>query len=211
MASNRSDEFPSLLFVHNDHEFIITAVPDGTDVLLHIADQYGRMLLAVSTRVVGANVPSGGRPNHRLIGVAMAKLRRSVEGLVGQNFLNFLETPRAASEFRWTPAELEAARKIDWSRPAATLVHQGYYFLIGVFVTPERMVILLRDPDGPFDAPMSIPKESMMRSEARGVDPLDFGVKVMVDRIRAWTASRTETFVRDTPRLVMDVNILRQN
>src|ERR1700722_8099923 len=179
MAPNRSDDFPSLLFVHNDHEFVITAVPDGTDVILHIADQYGRMLLPVSTRVVGANARLGRRPNHRSIGVAMAELRRAVERLAGGKFLNFLETRRAASDFRWTPAELEAAKKLDWSKPAATLVHQGYYFLIGAFVTPERMVILLRDPDGPFDAPMSIPKESMMRSEAKGVDPLDFGVNIM--------------------------------
>src|ERR1700744_2967745 len=136
MASNRSDDLPSLPFVHNEHEFIITAVPDGTDVLLDIADQYGRMLLPVSTRVVGANGWPGGRPNHRVLGAAMAELRRSVERLAGEKFLNFLETPRAASEFRWTPAELAAARKIDWSRPAATLVPQGYYFLIGVFVTP---------------------------------------------------------------------------
>jgi hypothetical protein len=211
MAPNRSDDFPSLLFVHNDHEFIITAVPDGADVLLHIADQYGRMLLPVSTRVVGANAWPGGRPNHRLIGVAVAELRRSVERLAGEKFLNFLETPRAASDFRWTPAELEAAKKIDWSKPAATLVHQGYYFLIGAFVTPERMVILLRDPDGPFDAPMSIPKESMMRSEAKGVEPLDFGVDIMVDRIRAWTASRTEAFVRETPQLVVDGPVHRKN
>jgi hypothetical protein len=102
--------FPSLLFVHNDHEFVITAVPDGTDVILHIADQYGRMLLPVSTRVVGANARLGRRPNHRSIGVAMAELRRSVERLAGEKFLNFLETPRAASDFRWTPAELEAAK-----------------------------------------------------------------------------------------------------
>jgi hypothetical protein len=86
MEANRSDDFPSLLFVHNDHEFIITTVPDGADVLLHIADQYGRMLLPVSTRVVGANASPGGRPNHRLIGVAMAELRRSVERLAGENF-----------------------------------------------------------------------------------------------------------------------------
>jgi hypothetical protein len=84
-------------------------------------------------------------------------------------------------------------------------------FLIGAFVTPERMVILLRDPDGPFDAPMSIPKESMMRSEAKGVDPLDFGVNIMVDRIRGWNAPRTDAFVRDTPRLVVDVPVHRQN
>jgi hypothetical protein len=211
MAPNRSEDFPSLLFVHNDHEFIITAVPDGADVLLHIADQYGRMLLPVSTRVPGTNAWPSGRPNHRLIGVAMAELRRSVERLAGEKFLNFLETPRAASDFRWTSAELEAAKTIDWSKPAATLVHQGYYFLIGAFVTPERMVILLRDPDGPFDAPMSIPKESMMRSEAKGVDPLDFGVNIMVDRIRGWNAPRTEAFVRDTPRLVVDTPFHRQN
>jgi hypothetical protein len=211
MAPNRSEDFPSLLFVHNDHEFIITAVPDGADVLLHIADQYGRILLPVSTRVPGANAWPSGRPNHRLIGVAMAELLRSVERLAGEKFLNFLETPRAASDFRWTSAELEAAKTIDWSKPAATLVHQGYYFLIGAFVTPERMVILLRDPDGPFDAPMSIPKESMMRSEAKGVDPLNFGVNIMVDRIRGWNAPRTEAFVRDTPRLVVDAPALRQN
>ena len=204
MAPNRFSDYPSLQFVHNDHEFIITAVPDGGDVLLHLADQYGRMLLPISTRVVGAKARSGGRLNHRLIDVAIAELRRSVEHLDGEKFLNFLETPRAASEFRWTPAELEGARKMDWSKPAATLVHQGYYFLIGAFVTPERMVILLRDPDGPFDAPMSIPKESMMRSEAKGVDPLDFGINIMVDRIRGWDASRTAAFVRDTPRLVVD-------
>src|SRR5258708_34571777 len=135
MAPNRSEDFPSLLFVHTDHEFIITAVPDGADVLLHIADQYGRMLLPVSTRVPGANAWPSGRPNHRLIGVAIAELRRSVERLAGEKFLNFLEAPRAASDFRWTSAELEAAKTIDWSKPAATLVHQGYYFLIGAFVT----------------------------------------------------------------------------
>jgi hypothetical protein len=211
MAPSRSNDYPSLLFVHNDHEFIITAVPDGADMLLHIADQYGRMLLPVSTRVVGANARSGGRLNHRLIDIGIAELRRSVERLDGENFLNFLETPRAASDFRWTPAELDAAKKIDWSKPAATLVHQGYYFLIGAFVTPERMVILLRDADGPFDAPMSIPRESMMRSEAKGVDPLDFGVNIMVDRIRAWNASCTEAFVRNTPRLAVDGSIHRQN
>jgi hypothetical protein len=208
MEANRSDDFPSLLFVHNDHEFIITTVPDGADVLLHIADQYSRMLLPVSTRVVGANASPGGRPNHRLIGVAMAELRRSVERLAGEKFLSFLETPRAAGDFRWTPADLDAAKNIDWSKPAATLVHQGYYFLIGAFVTPERMVILL---DGPFDAPMSIPMESMMRSEAKGVNPLDFGVGIMINRIRGWNAPRTEAFVRDTPRLVVDAPALRQN
>jgi hypothetical protein len=179
--------------------------------LIHIADQYGRMLLPISTRVVGANARSGGRLNHRLIEVGIAELRRSVERLDGEKFLNFLETPRAASDFRWTPAELEAAKKIDWSKPAATLVHQGYYFLIGAFVTPERMVILLRDANGLFDAPMSIPRESMMRSEAKGVDPLDFGVNIMVDRIRAWNASHTETFVRDMPRLDVDEQVLRRN
>ena len=73
------------------------------------------------------------------------------------------------------------------------------------------MVILLRDANGLFDAPMSIPRESMMRSEAKGVDPLDFGVNIMVDRIRAWNASRTETFVRNTPRLAVDGSVHRQN
>jgi hypothetical protein len=211
MAPNRPDDFPSLLFVHNDHEFIITTVPDGADVLLHIADQYGRLLLPVSPRVVGANASPGGRLNHRLIGIAMAELRRSVKRLASERFLNFLETPRAAADFRWTPAELDAARNIDWSKPAATLVHQESYFLIGAFVTPERMVILLRDPDGPFDAPMSMPKESLIRAEAKGVDPLAFGVGVMVDRIRGWNAPSTEAFVRDTPRLVVDGSALRQN
>jgi hypothetical protein len=62
----------------------------------------------------------------------------------------------------------------------------------------------MEDPDGPFDAPMSIPKESMTRSEAKGVDPLDFGVNIMLDRTRAWDAPCTEAFVRDTPRLVVD-------
>jgi hypothetical protein len=94
MAPNRPDDFPSLLFVHNDHEFIITTVPDGADVLLHIADQYGRLLLPVSPRVVGANASPGGRLNHRLIGIAMAELRRSVKRLASERFLNFLETPR---------------------------------------------------------------------------------------------------------------------
>jgi hypothetical protein len=203
MAPNRPEDFPSLPFVHNGHEFIITAVPDGADVLLHIADQYGRMLLPVSTRVVGGNARQGAGLDHRLVGIAMAEMRKSVERLAGAKFLDFLETPRAAGDFRWTRAELEAAKTIDWSKPAATLVHQEYYFIIGAFVTPERMVILLRDPHGPFDAPMSIPKESMMRSEAKGVDPLDFGVKIMVDRIRGWNAPQTEAFVRDTPRLVL--------
>lgn len=202
MAPNRSDKLPSLRFVHNDHEFIITTVSAGADILLHIADQYGRMLLPVSPRVAGANGSPGGRPNHRLVEVAMAELRRSVERLAGEAFLNFLETPRAAADFRWTLAELDAAKKIDWSKPAATLVHQGYCFLIGAFVTAERMVILLRDPDGPFDAPMSMPKESIVRAEAKGVDPLAFGVGIMIDRIRGWNAPCTEAFVRDTPRLV---------
>jgi hypothetical protein len=200
-----------LLFVHNDHEFTITAVPDGADVLLHIADQYGWMLLPISTRVVGANARPGGRSSHRLIGVGMAELRRSVESLDDAKFRVFLETPRAAGAFRWTLAELDGASNIDWSRPAATLVHQGYYFLIGAFVTPERMVLLLRDADGLFDAPMSIPKESITRSEAKRVNPLDFGVNIMVDRIPAWTASRTEAFVRDTPRLVVDGPAHRHN
>src|SRR5882757_1727338 len=98
MAPNRSYDFPSLLFVRNDHEFTITAVTDGADVVLHIADQYGRMLVPISTKIVGANARPGGRPNHRLIGVGMARLRRSVESLDDAKFLNFLETPRAASE-----------------------------------------------------------------------------------------------------------------
>jgi hypothetical protein len=210
MAFERPYGYPSLLFVHNDHEFIITAVPDGVDVVLHIADQYGRMLLPISTRVVGANVGSGGGPNRRLISARMAAMRRSIEAFDDASFLNFLETPRAASDFQWTPAEFDAASKIDWSKPAATLVHQGYYFIIGAFVVPERMVLLLRDADGPFNAPMPIPKASIMRSEAKGVDPLDFGVRIMVERIRGWTASRTAAFVRDTPRLAVDTQIHRQ-
>src|SRR5262249_12225748 len=104
MVSERPHEYPSLRFVHNNHEFIITAVPDGADVLLHIADRYGRMLLPISTRVVGANARPGRGLNRRLIGVGMADLRRSVESLDGTGFLNFLQTPRAASDFRWTLA-----------------------------------------------------------------------------------------------------------
>jgi hypothetical protein len=59
MAPNRLYDYSSLLFVHNSHEFTITAVPDGADVLLHIADQHGRMLLPVSTRVLSAKAPYG--------------------------------------------------------------------------------------------------------------------------------------------------------
>jgi hypothetical protein len=199
-ASERPYEYPSLLFVHSGHEFIITTVPDGADVLLHIADQHGRMLLPVSTRVVDANVRPGSGPHRRLISAQMAELRRSVQSLDDASFLNFLETPRAAADFQWTLAELDAASKIDWSKPATTLVHQGYYFLIGAFVTPERMVLLLRDADGLFDAPMSIPRASIERSEAKGTDPLDFGIRIMVGRIRGCARGGEESGIRSRKR-----------
>lgn len=204
MAAEQTEEYPSLIFVHRDHEFVITAFPDGADVLLQIADQYGRFSLPFSMKISGANAQRGPRLNRRPINAGMNELRRYVTELDKPDFLRFLEIPRAASDFQWTPAELDAASKIDWAKPAATLVHEGHSFAIGAFVTQERLVLLLRDASGPFDAPMSIPRPSIMRAEAKGTDPLEFGAKAMLGRIRTWNATHTAAFVRSTPRLNLD-------
>jgi hypothetical protein len=45
MAAERTDQYPSLVFVHRDHEFVVTALADGADILVQIADQYGRFSL----------------------------------------------------------------------------------------------------------------------------------------------------------------------
>jgi hypothetical protein len=134
----------------------------------------------------------------------MNELRRYITERDKPNFLRFLEIPRAASDFQWTPAELDAASKIDWSKPEATFVHEGHSFAIGAFATSERLVLLLRDASGPLDVPMSIPRSSIMRAEANGTDPLEFGVKAMIGRIRTWNAAHTAAFVGSTPRLNLD-------
>ena len=163
MAAERTDEYPSLVFVHRDHEFVITALLNGADILLQIADQYGRFSLPFLMKISGANAKRGRRLDRPPIDAGMNELRTFVTELDEPDFLRFLEIPRAASDFQWTPAELDAASRIDWSEPAATLVHRGYSFAIGAFVTQERLVLLLRDASGPFDAPMSVPRASIMR------------------------------------------------
>jgi hypothetical protein len=204
MAAERTEVYPSLVFVHRDHEFVITAFPDGADILLQIADQYGRFSLPFLMKISGANAQRDGRLNRRPIDAGMNELRTSVTELDEPDFLRFLEIPRAASDFQWTPAELDAASKIDWSKPAATLVHERHSFAIGAFATQERLVLLLRDASEPFDAPMSIPRSSIMPAVAKDTDPLEFGVKAMIGRIRTWNAAHTAAFVRSTPRLNLD-------
>jgi hypothetical protein len=206
MAPGQSDEYPSLQFTHRNHEFLITVVPDGADVLLKLSDQYGHIMLPFSTRVTG--VQREGSLVRQPIDRRMAELRGSIQKLNDTEFLRFLETPRSAGDFNWTPAELDAVSKIDWSKPAATLVHEAHSFAIGAFVTPERMIFLLSDADGPFDGPLSIPRASIERAEAKGTNPLELGVSVMTERIRTWTASRTQIFVKNTPRLT---SLLRAN
>ncbi|HEY4254303.1 MAG TPA: hypothetical protein VGM87_24060 [Roseomonas sp.] len=201
MARGRPDEHPPLIFVHRGHEFTVTAVPDGADVELHIADRHGRILLPGSIGIRGPVVPRGRRLNRRSIDTGMAELRKAIEELDHARLHSLLEAPRAAGDFQWTPAEREAAARIDWSEPAATIVHAGYSFAIGVFVTERRMVLLLRDADGPFDAPMSMPRDAMLRAALHGADPRAIGVTAMAAQLRAWNASRVAAFVRNTPRL----------
>jgi hypothetical protein len=201
MAPKRR-EYPSLRFFHFGHEFLISAVPDGANVELHIADQYGQLLLPLSLMILGAKVRRGGDNDRRRIAAGMAEVRKLIEALDEARLLKLLEVPRAASNFDWTPEELDAASKIDWSHPAATLVHEDRSFSIAAFETEQRMVFLLGDADGPFDGPMSIPREMIMRAELKGDDPLLFGVRAMVTQIRTWSTSRTTAFVRNGPRLM---------
>jgi hypothetical protein len=206
MAPERTKDYPSLVFIHSNCEFRISVVPDGPDVVLHIADQYGRIMLPYPTRITGANARRRRDLNRRRIDAAITALRNAIEELEDAAFLRFLETPRAANDFQWTFAELESAAKIDWSVPAATFMHEGHNFAIGAFATDERMVLLLKDADAPFDAPLSIPRASILSMEMKGADPLVYGVKTIVERIRTWSTSRTAAFVEDTPRLTARMN-----
>jgi hypothetical protein len=92
--------------------------------------------------------------------------------------------------------------KIDWSHPTATFVHERCSFSVAPFETEQRMVFLLRDAGGPFDGPLSMPREMIVRAKMKGDDPLLFGVRAMVTQVRTWSTSRTATFVRDAPRLI---------
>ena len=200
MAPTRP-KYRTLKFTHLGVEFCVTAVPAGVDVELHIADQYGRLLLPISLLISGAKQEPGNGNRRQRIDAGMAELQKAVKALDEPRFLKFLEIPRAASDFDWTPAELNAASKIDWSQPAAAIVHEGYCFSIAAFETEHRLVILLSDADGPFDGPMSVPREMIDRANWKGDDPLLFGVRAMVTQIRTWSESRTAAFVRDAPRL----------
>ena len=191
----------SLKFIHLGVEFYVTAVPAGADVELQIADQHGRLLLPISLLISGARQEPGSGNKRRRIDAGMAELQKAVKALDEPRFLKFLEIPRAASDFDWTPAELDAASKIDWSQPTATVVHEGCRFSIAAFETEQRLVILLSDADGPFDGPMSVPREMIDRADLKGDDPLLFGVRAMVTQIRTWSESRTVAFVRAAPRL----------
>jgi hypothetical protein len=72
------------------------------------------------------------------------------------------------------------------------------------------MILLLSDADGPFDGPLSIPRASIERAVGKGTDPLEFGVSIMTERIRTWTAARTRIFVKNTPRLTALLEANRQ-
>lgn len=205
MAPKRPDENLSLTFTHRGHQFTITAVPDGDDYFLQLADRYGPILLALSIKIAAADVWCGGNLDRQPIEAGMAKVRDAIKQLDLKSFRGLLNTPRAADEFQWTPAELEAASSIDWSKPAAAIVHEGRSFSIGAFVGKGRMVILLRDANGPFNAPFSIPRDSMIRAAVNGTDPLAFGVHIMLAKVRAWSPAQMEAFVKNTPRLATGV------
>lgn len=203
MARQRPRRYSSLVFVHRDHEFSIVAVPLDGGIELQISDRHGRIMLPLSVRISDAGQRREPRMSSGPVTRGMAELRKSIEELDDARFQGLLAAPRAASEYQWTPAELDAASRIDWSNPAAVVVHEGYRFAIGAFVTDERMVLLLHDDRGPFDAPMSIPKDSVLRAWINGRDPLAIGVGTMTTQIRSWSASRTSAFIQSTPRLAL--------
>jgi hypothetical protein len=62
MAAERTEGYPSLVFVHHDHEFVITALPGGADILLQIADQHGRFSLPFAMKISGANTQARQTP-----------------------------------------------------------------------------------------------------------------------------------------------------
>jgi hypothetical protein len=103
------------------------------------------------------------------------------------------------------PVAREAASRIDWSKPAAAFSHEGHSFAIGTIVTDLRMVFVLRDDRDPFDAPMSIPKDSVLHALIGGRDPVAIGVGAMMAQIRSWSASHTATFIKKTPRLALQL------
>lgn len=203
MAGRRPRSYSPITFTHRGHEFTIAAAPFDGGVELQISDTHGRIMLPLSIRISAADLRRRPGLDGGAVARGMAELRKSIEELDEARLQGLLAAPRAASEYQWTPADLDAASQIDWSKPAAVLVHEGHSFAIGAFVTEQRMVFVLRDDRGPFDAPMSIPKDSVLQAWIRGRDPTAIGVGAMTTQIRSWSASHTSAFVRNTPRLAL--------
>ena len=209
MSSDPPGEYPALTFSCRGHEFLIRAVPEGDDIALQITDHYGRILLPLVVKIRGTDLRRGGSFDHRLIDAGMAEFRKAVEALDHTRFREFLSTSRAATDFQWTPAELDAASRIDWSKPAATAIHEGCRFWIDALTSEGRMVFLLRNADGIFDAPMFVPSDSVTRAVMNGTDPVTTGVRAMLAKIRGWSASQTLAFINDTPRLAVRMRASR--